>query len=436
MFKNYKTSKRWHFASLGALFLFALIYNILTVRIADDFMYSLSFATGEHLSGIPDIIDSLIEHGNGVNGRYCSHFFAHLFLMLPDIVFDLVNSAVFVATIYMVYAFCNKGKEINNFFLMGIFGAIWLFELEVGQVNFWLDGACNYLWAVFFGLLFLLPYLNSLLYQKSLRLLLLIPHLAVSVLLGGYLEPLSVGFLFIAGVVFLIDLFYLKNKRALLFIPSLLGACAGLAMMAFAPAESINKISSFSLLKLLEIFGIALFVLARLFPLILLSFALFKRAKAENADKRLFLTVLVLAAGALVSNFILLLATNYPMRCGTPCIFLTVFVTALLFGAVKNRTFGKKTQTCFKLGVLALGLGLVIGILDTANTYVVLTENEAIVETALENGETHVELKKPTPLTKYNPLWRLIYLDSEDATRWPNFYVAKYYGLESIIGSS
>ncbi len=116
MFTNYKTSKRGHLATLVALFLFALAYNILTVRIADDFMYSLSFATGEHLTGLSDIINSLIEHGNGVNGRYFSHFFAHFFLMLPDIVFDLVNSAIFVATIYIVYAFCNRGKETNNFF--------------------------------------------------------------------------------------------------------------------------------------------------------------------------------------------------------------------------------------------------------------------------------------------------------------------------------
>ncbi len=318
---------------------------------------------------------------------------------------------------------------------MGIFGAIWLFELEVGQVNFWLDGACNYLWAVFFGLLFLLPYLDSLLYQKKLHPLLLLPHFAVSVLLGGYLAPLSVGFLFIAGILFLIDLFYFKNKRVLLLIPSLLGACVGLAMMALAPAESVNKLSEFSFLKLLEIFGIALFVMARLFPLILLSFALFKRARSEHADKRLLITVLVLASGALVSNFIMLLASNYPMRCGTPCIFLTVFVTALLYATVKNRTFGKKTQNCFKLFVVAIGLAVLLGIADTANTYVVLTENEAIVQTALENGETHVELKTPTPLTKYNPLWRLIYLDSENPDHWPNFYVAKYYGLQSVIGS-
>ncbi|MBE6553546.1 MAG: hypothetical protein E7666_04295 [Ruminococcaceae bacterium] len=77
---------------------------------------------------------------------------------------------------------------------------------------------------------------------------------------------------------------------------------------------------------------------------------------------------------------------------------------------------------------------LVIGLADTANTYVVLTENEAIVEAALEQGETHVELKTPTPLTKYNPAWQLIYLDS-DPSQWPNFYVAKYYGLESISGT-
>ena len=67
-------------------------------------------------------------------------------------------------------------------------------------------------------------------------------------------------------------------------------------------------------------------------------------------------------------------------------------------------------------------------------TEITLTENEEIVEEALARGETHVELKNPTPLTKYNPAWQLICLD-DDPTQWPNFYVAKYYGLESISGS-
>ena len=46
---------------------------------------------------------------------------------------------------------------------------------------------CNYLFAVFFGLLFLMPYINSVLDQKRMTPWLLLPHMAVAVLFGGYL---------------------------------------------------------------------------------------------------------------------------------------------------------------------------------------------------------------------------------------------------------
>ena len=436
MLKKFKTSQRAHFLTLGVMFLIMLIFNVLTKRIADDFMYSLSFATGKHLDGLQDIMNSLVVHGQGVNGRYFAHFFAHLFLSLPDIVFDLVNAAVFVSTVYIVYRVCNAKNTTNNLFLVAIFGAVWLFEHEFGQINIWLDGSCNYLFGVLFGLLYILPYINSLLYQKSLPLLLILPHMLVSVLLGGYLEPLTVGFGCMAGLFTLTDLFYYKNKQALRLIPSLLSSAFGLYIMVSAPAERVNKLSEFSFSNLFETVGVSLFVLASIFPVAWLYIALFKRAKRENTDNRVLITSGILAIGALISNFILLIAKHYPLRCSVAFVFLAIFATALLYGNVKDFSFGPKAQKVCKLFSVALVLALVIGLADNVNTFVALQKNERIIAQSLERGEKDVELYLPVTFTKYNGLNGLIYLDTESAQNWPNFYFADYYGLDTVIGKN
>ena len=158
MLKRFQKSPKIHIATVGAMFVILLIFNVLTPLLSDDFLYSFSIVTWERLDSVEAVVESIIAHGQSVNGRYFAHFFAQLFLMLPAIVFDVINSLVFVSTIYIVYRICNRGREINNSFLIGIFGFVWLFELDFGQINLWLDGACNYLFAVFFGLLYILPF--------------------------------------------------------------------------------------------------------------------------------------------------------------------------------------------------------------------------------------------------------------------------------------
>ena len=423
-----------HIFTLGAMFAVMLVFNILTQMLSDDFLYAFSIADNQRLSSVAATVESVIAHGKWVNGRYFAHFFAQFFLMFDGIVFDLVNSAVFVATVYLIYHTCNRGRETNNLFLIGIFGSFWLFQHKFGQVYLWLDGACNYLFATFFATLYLLPFLNLLLRKQQPRPIVLLWHLPLSVLLGGYLEPLSVGAVFAACLFVSAELFYFKNKRALWFVPSLLGSFFGLALMAFAPAEKMNKLSGFSLLKILEVFGTGLLVLASLFPVILLFVVCFRRLQKENSDPRLLLSALILAAGALASNFILLIANNYPLRCSVGCVFLSIFATALLYGNLKDRTFGSKARFCGRLLGVALSLALTLGLADTVATYVCIRQNERIIAQALENGETHAELHRPTAFTRYNAANGIVYIDCESTENWPNTHVARYYGLETVIG--
>ncbi len=436
MINRFNDSKKAHFATLGVMFAIMLVFNLLTKLLADDFEYFFSFATGEPITDFKDSIDSIIAHGNRLNGRYFSHYIAQACLRLPHVVFDLINSAVFVATIYIVYAISNKGRGFNNLLLVGIFGFVWLFEHDFGQVNLWLDGSCNYLFAIFFGLIYIFPFVRSVLFGKKLSLWLILPHALISFWFGGYLEMTSAGFVCASCLFILADVFLYKNYRSLLFIPSVILAFCGFLVIVFAPAQTANKLSEFSIINMLTTFGVALLMVASIFPIIILYVALYKRARKENTDRRVLITSLIIGASALVANFVMVFAKYYALRCSSAFVFMSIFATAILYGSLKNREPGPRARKFAKLFVIALVLAITVGLADNIATFAVIEEHENIISEAIEQGESEVELCRPVPFTKYNGLWGLRYLDIRNPDGWPNIYFARYYGLRRVRGTS
>ena len=436
MLEKFKTSKRVQAVLLSAMLAVMLALNILTKLVADDFQYSFSFLDGERITELSQIIPSIIEHGVAINGRYFSHAVAQLFLMLPPIVFDIINSAVFVLTVLMVYKISHRDTQRDNLLLLGIFGFIWLFEQDFGQLNLWLDGSCNYLFAVFFGLLFIWPYVNAFAYGKHMPWWLVLPHAILSVWVGGYLEMMAVGV--ICSAIFFIgaDVFYFKRYRSLVFVPSVICGFVGFLIMALAPMQSTNKLSEFSFINLLTTFGVAMLMLASVFPIIILFIHLFKCAIAEKCDIRIILTSLIIATGALAANFVLVFARYYALRCSVAFIFLSILATAFLYANVRNKKFGNRAKFFGKLFVVALSLALAVAFADNIYTFCVLEENERIIESALERGETSLALTDPGGFTKYNSHTGIIYLSDVSPDSWPNQYFAKYYGLDSVISKN
>lgn len=434
MLERYKTSRHAQVTTVFMMFIIMLIFNILTKRVADDFMYVYSFVTDLPLDSLGSIIESLIQHGKEGNGRYFAHFFACVFLILPDIVFDLVNSAIFVSAIYIIYRIANGKRETDNILLAGIFGFIWLFQLDFGQVCLWLDGSCNYLFGVFFGLLFILPYINSLKCGKNLHPALIIPHITVAIILGGYLEPLSVGFIAAAAALLAADLFYFKNLRSLALIPAGLGSLFGLAIMAFAPGEITNKLSGFHLLETLAVIGVSLLVIASITPIIILYVILFRRALAEGVDKRILITSLIIAGSAMISNLIMLIATYYPLRCSVAVVFMSILATSILWGSIKNHDFGIRGITLGKAFCIVLSFAIICGAVDISFTYATVEAHEEMIKEAIENGEDEIELFVPIPITRYNAMRGLMYLDTSGEGDWPDKFLARYYGIGKITG--
>ena len=431
MLKRYNSSKIAHYGTLAAMFLIMLVVNILTGKIADDYMYVYSFVTGDKLTGLQDTVESLIQHGIEGNGRYFAHFFACIFLILPDFIFDIVNSLVFVSVVEMIYLISRKKDETNNCFTIIIFGFIWLFQLDFGQVCLWLDGSCNYLFGVFFGLIFIIPFVKSMRDEKKLPIALIPLHTLVSVILGGYLEPLSVGFIGAAGLIFLTELIRYKNLSAIRFIPSLLGSVFGLAIMALAPGEAVNKLSGFEPLAFATVVGTALLVILSISPIIFLFCLFLKKAKAEGVEERAVAVSVIIGIGALLSNFVMLIAAYYPFRCSVGIVFMSILATSLLYGTIRDREFVKGKTIIKIVFIIALSLALLVAVVDNAFTYAQIEEHKKIIS---ESDGGKIELYNPVPITRYNAARYLIYLDTEKPNGWPNRFFAEYYGVDEVIG--
>lgn len=435
MLKRIDSSKKSGYIILSSIFVIMLVANILSPIVSDDYSYLFSFAEcKERIDSIPDIFVSLKAHGEYMNGRYTAHFFAHLFLMLPSIIFDIVNALVFTFQVLLIYKLANLGGERKNLIMIAVFGLLWLCQSKFGQVNLWLDGSCNYLFSVVFGLLFISPYVFYTVYDKKLPLPILIPFLAIAFMSGNSMENIAPAFIMMAFLFVLASKILLHKKVRYEQILGLIFSVFGFVLMMIAPGEWINKASDGEASTLITTTLTAFGVLLTLAVPIAIYILLLVRARAEKMDKKIIITSLIFIAGALASNFIMVLAQYYPLRSSIACTTLIIAADAMLYANVKSYNLGRHTALCEKLLFAAVSLSLILGFADISLSYVKIKQNENYIYECKEAGITDVELKDIKPYTKYSELYGLIYLDTERAENWPNGVMAKYYGLNSIKG--
>lgn len=420
---------------IGALM---LVWNLLTPMMADDFAYSYSFATGERVSGFDEIFLSLEAHAQTMNGRTVAHFFAQLFLLLPAWIFDLCNAAMLVCQLLLMLRICGVGERTRCPMLWMLFAVMLIATPDFGQVNLWLDGACNYLFSTVFVLAFLLPYVSAFLRERKMRSPIQIPVFWIlSFLAGAYLENVSGGAILIAFLLWIANLLYGKRQADVPLLIGLLCSVAGLATMALSPAQFENKASAFSWDAMLQTLGISLGVIGLLALPIGLFLFLWYRAARTGVARRVILTALIFAVGGLASNFVMVLAAYYPLRCAVGCTVYMTLAAGILAAHMEWEITASRTLTAVcRVMAAALLLTVVVGTVDIAATHHAILSNEARIVEARDAGEESVTLICPTAFTKYSGLYNLKYLGIGTPYDWPNDSMAKYYGIKGIIGAS
>ena len=204
--------------------------------------------------------------------------------------------------------------------------------------------------------------------------------------------------------------------------------------MMLAPATAANKSAE---MRLSVLFGnfveTGLFYL-RFWPL-LVSFGLFSfLAVKSGMDLRRRILALIYLLGSLAGHFVLTFALYCAGRSTYIGLVLLLAANALLFPPLLEGA-GKKLLPGLCTVCLIFTVWMVaVGVRDILRTDYLLDFNRELIEEAAANGETDLQVPRPYAHTKYSALEGLPYLNTEDSTDWPNVYMAKYYGVDSIIG--
>ena len=225
---------------LGCVFALLLGFNFLTGLLADDYIFSFSYATFTRNFHIRDIFPSLAIMRQEFNGRVFAHFFAQLFLILPKPLFNFVNAGCGTLLFYILYRYVRRGeKKRDALLLFTLLALVWLLLPAFGQVFVWLTGSCNYSWTMLVSFLFLAPFFSLYTGRKVLvpekgwakALYLLLGFVAGAWSENGGLALLCACFCFLV-------LSWLREKKPDRYLTAaFLAVCCGFLFLMLAPSE-------------------------------------------------------------------------------------------------------------------------------------------------------------------------------------------------------
>lgn len=411
-----------------------LTLNILTPYICDDFTYRINFLTKEPLGSFLEIFESMYAHSYKMNGRLISHGLAQVFMLLPPLVFDIVNAAVFAGTLLLAVRLGTG--ERNGLFLLLSLCLFWNFLPVFGQVVLWQVGALNYFWSLSALLLFVTPALLRFLEGRELlkKKWHWVTFCIYGFFFGWYSEIAS--FVGLCMVPCLLVLDALMNRRKLQlhrFLPVLTGAMGYIVMLSM-PAQSANKAAALTPELLMQRFSVCNEMLKEYLLVLLIPFLiLFLLGLAAKLPGKTMVTSALFALAGVCANYMPLAASYYPERC--LCVPVLMLVMALLLPAAplgRGKGFPILCAACAAVVLLTLPSGLT-GCRDILSCHRQHVRREEIIAEAIENGERDVVANVVIPETSWSGYWGVRDL-TEDPETWPNHSMAGYYGLDSLIG--
>ena len=417
---------------LAVLLFFSVFFlSLLTPMVSDDFAYSFSFADWTRLHSVTQIIPSMAVHRVTTNGRILVHGVVQLLLMLPRLVFSLLNAgiaAILLCSLRRLISISDKREE----WMVLAFGICFLccFSPALGENILWLTGAVNYFWTAAFSLLFLLPFLNTYLRATPAR---YAPwQVGLRMLLAFYVGTCSenASLVVIALAVFYCFLSCLRIRR----IPAeqilwILFALFGYVFLMSAPATA-GRSGTFDVSALGYSFRLV-FQAARQFLLIpFLVFAiLFAMGVFFQVDKKKLVAAAALFLGGLLVLASYIFAAYLVKRHLFFTVYFTMIACCILLAALceaDRRIFPYLVLA--GIGVLFL-LQLPVGVLDVAVSFHKQQIREQQIVQALEAGEKSVVLENYYPYTSCGIAFTL---DLERPSA--NINVSDYYGMDAVLG--
>ena len=229
-------------AKVGLLLLiFGSIYllNHSVLLSPDDYNYT--FVQGSHHERRVDSIANCLETAkyfyNNWTGRVIPHVLIGIFRNINPIIYEIVNSLVFILFITTITKVLNKKSTFLG--ILSVFGYL-SFSMMFGEKFAWISGAFNYLWPSTFLVLFIYYFYNYFIGEKELNKLAKIALILFAFVTGFMHENVA----FVGGA-FLVCLCLFKIKEFIKFdtkkkiIVSLIFVmfCLGALATIFAPGN-------------------------------------------------------------------------------------------------------------------------------------------------------------------------------------------------------
>ncbi len=445
MGQKMKGTKKYYliyFAFCMAVFVVLLFCNLRTPLLADDYAYAFSFASSagdqQRIETVSDIFSSMNGLRLTMNGRIVANFFVQLFFLFPSFLFKLLNAAVFVLELVLltelsaVYIPPEKRLKRKPFMFLLAFAAVWIFQPVFGQVNLWLYGSVNYLWAAVLGLGLMGIYLKM--YREEnfhMSLPGKIGFVIYSFIVGTWCE-ISGGAMFAFEIILIFLMkFQQKRKIPLVAILSTEITLAGVLLTITAPAELKNRTGELNLGNLLAMMS-ELFTRFRSFwALWAMVGILFVVAACVKLDRKTITVAALLSLTALVTAFFLIFDSYIEESSLFFIAILLILVCCILINALFD-AMNMQILCVFCLAFLAFPYYFFTGINDINTCYYAFMNNEQEIRTCAEAGEDITEISYVQPDTKYTASYGLEYIDQSDPDSWINDSMAAYYGVETV----
>ena len=410
------------------LLIFVLLFRLtsLTPLLMDDYDYSFSWATGERLSGIGDVLRSQAAHWQLWGGRSVAHFLTQTFLLLGKPVFHALNPVVYLLLLVLILRLGNG--QVKWWRLLCVHLALFLLLPGFGTVFLWLDGACNYLWCT---LLALYPLLLTARIEEgsfSGKAAAWIFSILLCFLAGWTNENTACG-VFAGRILWLI---FRKSRNERVCVPELISFAAelaGMLLLLFAPGNFVRAAAgSASLLtRLRGMLATLLYVAAYASPLAVCGFV------PLPSEPRLRERFFVLAAAGLFSGLAMAVSPEFSPRTltGMAVLMLAALMTVLSSRSekesVKKISDTEKRAAFVLLTALVLvsGWNAVSEVKAHAEAWQLQIER---IEAAVASGEESVAIQEIPTQGRFTTGVLL----AQNPQDWPNRTLGRYYGIQIL----
>lgn len=407
------------------VFFVILFLNILTPLIADDIGYLYIFGEAEEVSSLSDLIYSQKVHYMRWGGRSVVHFIAQALLQAPSLVADILNAAMYLAFIFLIY-FHIKGKtskhSLSLFVLLNLM--VWFVIPMFGDTVLWLTGSANYLWGTSIILLFLLPYrfykgerkvMNKSIFYSML--------MFIFGIIAGWTNENTVAGLIIIILLFFLYYRSLKWSVSPPLLVGFLGLLIGYAIMILAPGNFVrageSNLSLFLITYRLFTYTQSLFLNYGF--LLILYFTLLIIVEKNNKTKRCVHLSLIYLLGALAAIYAMVLSPQFPARAWFGVITFLIISIGMVFSRLN---FEDVAWRKVRFAIIAVCLAVFLfsfyeATKDVYRIYEIDKERKVLAAVAVEAGDKVCYFKQFIAHTRY--------VHSEDASS--NGLFTYYYGI-------